>query len=490
MMKSAFYLLAASFSRLALSAGAVEAQSEYARTAFAAEAKTPVSIDGVLDEAVWKEAQPVRRMMAMTGLPFDASDDRTTELRFAFDENFVYVAAKCRAREDFDAGTKTGEVRRDGGGKWDNVLELYFDPGRTLNNFTVAFIYADGTSFGMSDFQHVDPPRGIRYAMCTSGREWTVELAFPAGGRAVPGGQWGFNAIRYTPGYGILCMWRYISDAFQTPGCFGRLMLGAPKDWFGMAGRRLVADVKFVSQALSGDSRYAPALANARQGVAALAKARSSGASPDEMVAMYDSLAADVVRLVDTATARTVIPMTLVKHWNCDDWYWDPFSYAGTQALSRQVAAGETPTFEYKGPIVRKCSKWFPDVGRAVEGVKGTGWRLMPRSSATTVGIHGYFGGVFSPGRRYKLEGYLKGSGKFSFITLFNCIDLKTGENKLYRCITVHSGSLSPEWTKLEVEFELPKLPEGLRGQEGNPFGITIPAETDFAVDELRIWEM
>ena len=475
---------------VALFAGGAQGASGGVKTAFAAEAKTPVVVDGVLDEAVWKDAPAETRLMAMSGGLLAADDDRRTDLRLAFDEKFFYVAVTCTVREDLPAVTKADEIHpRPGGGKWENVLELYLDPGRTLNNYTGIFLFPDGSNFGMSDHQHRDPPKGIRYASRAKGNVWTIELAFPADGRAQLGGQWGFNLIRYTPGAGVLGMWRFIPDSFQSPGCFGRVLLGLPKDWFAVAGKRLVRDFRSAGKTLT-DAAYAARLRKAEDGIRTFAAARKADAPAEKLLAMYEALDSDVARLTDAATVKTVVPMKEIRSWNCDEWYWEPFAYSDTVRLSKQVAAGETPTYEYKGPIVRKCEGWYPSIGRAVEGVKGSGLRLMPRKDAATFGIHGSFGGIFDGGKRYRIEGYLKGKGSCNLITLYYCIDTKTGATKLHRPVVIHEAKLTDAWTKFETEFELPPLPEGLAPQKGNPLGITVPAETDFAVDELRIWEL
>ena len=405
------------------------------KTAFAAKAEKPVVIDGVLDDGVWQSAPSVTRLVDTAGLPLDANDDRKTEFKLAYDRDYLYVAVKCVGREEFVKNECSGEIKREGGSKWDNVLELYFDPGRTLSHYTGVWLYADGKSWGMRDFQKLDPEVGIRYAMRTEGKVWTVEVAFPANGRNHDGAEWGFNFIRYVPGYGILGMWRYIPDCFQSPGCFGRIYLG-PKE----------------------------------------------SMPSDEEVAKR-------AREEDRKLAATLKPMTLIKYFDCDDWYWEPFSYSGTVELSKAIAAGETPTYEYKGPIVRKCRKWYPDIGCAIEGVKGMGWRLKPRSKDAVAGPHGYFDATFAPGKRYKLEGFVKGEGKFSLKAWYYSVNKKTKEKKLYRYLNVYQGELSEEWTKFETEFELPALPDELVGELKNPFGIAIPAKTDFAIDELKIWE-
>lgn len=95
---------------------------------------TPVDPDGVLDEKIWQTLSPVTGFRQ--NFPTDTLlGEGQTEVRMAYDDNFLYVAVVCRSiGTDFVVQS----LRRDYGFQGTDNITLLFD---TFNDQTNAFVF-------------------------------------------------------------------------------------------------------------------------------------------------------------------------------------------------------------------------------------------------------------------------------------------------------------------------------------------------------------
>lgn len=97
--------------------------------------KTPIKLDGILDEDTWKSADIAKDFFL--NRPFDSSFAKLqTEVRVTFDENFIYVGAKIiQDRKTYT----TASLKRDFAGGTSDVFVVNFD---TFNDKLNAFHFA------------------------------------------------------------------------------------------------------------------------------------------------------------------------------------------------------------------------------------------------------------------------------------------------------------------------------------------------------------
>ena len=99
------------------------------------ETKIPIKIDGVLDEATWKNAETIKDFYQ--NRPYDSSFAKIkTEVKLLFDDNFIYVAAVCfQDRKTYT----TASLKRDFMGGSSDVFVMNFDTFKDkLNGFQFA----------------------------------------------------------------------------------------------------------------------------------------------------------------------------------------------------------------------------------------------------------------------------------------------------------------------------------------------------------------
>lgn len=103
--------------------------------------QSPIELDGKLDEMVWQRAIPATDFWQY--FPTDSVKATSqTELSFAFDDEFVYVAVKCYVIGD---DYMTTSLKRDYRASENDNITLIFDPFRDQTN---AFIFGI-TPFGV-----------------------------------------------------------------------------------------------------------------------------------------------------------------------------------------------------------------------------------------------------------------------------------------------------------------------------------------------------
>jgi hypothetical protein len=197
-------------------------------SAVAAERKTPVAIDGKLDEAAWHAATPITEFTQSDPEEGKPASERT-EVRFLFDGDALYVGARMYDRMG-RAGIKTNLVRRDDNFNSDffeMVIDGYHD------HLSRAFFMVN-PSGSKNDFI------GIGNSCCDSGWDpvwdvatsiddegWTAELRIPLSQLRFPSAAvqtWGLQVrrnIHRRQEYASWAFWR--KNESGGPNRFGHL---------------------------------------------------------------------------------------------------------------------------------------------------------------------------------------------------------------------------------------------------------------------------
>ncbi len=188
---------------------------------------TPITLDGVLDEAVWAAASPA------TGFTQQEPDEgkpatQRTEVRFVYDAEALYVGARM-----YDslgaAGVRTRLVRRDQDMESD-YLQLVFDTfhdhsGRTVFQVNPSGVKYDAGQAAPSADPSWDPVWEVATQVDSLG--WTAELRIPFSqlrfSRDVEQ-TWGLQVWRYAQRLNESSMWSFWgrNDA-GGPARFGHL---------------------------------------------------------------------------------------------------------------------------------------------------------------------------------------------------------------------------------------------------------------------------
>ncbi len=156
----------------------------------AAEATTPVRVDGALDDEVWQRAQPVGGFVQSEPQEGQPATEETF-VRLAYDRQFLYVAAVCRERERGRAVVT--EIREDFRNSDQDTFEVILDTFADRRN---GFVFITNRAGARSDQQVANEGREINtnwdavWFVRTRAQAdgWTVEMAIP------------FKSLRFTRG--------------------------------------------------------------------------------------------------------------------------------------------------------------------------------------------------------------------------------------------------------------------------------------------------
>ncbi len=182
--------------------GAVPARAPDGRlVVVAAEARTPVRVDGALDDTVWREAAPVGHFVQSE--PQDGQPaTEPTEVRVAYDRTTLYIAADCHDRDP--TGGVVNDIRKDFGNTDQDTFEVIIDTFADRRN---GFVFMTNRKGARADQQVANEGREInaswdavwvvRTRQTADG--WTVEMAIPFRSLrfdAGVAGLWGINFSR------------------------------------------------------------------------------------------------------------------------------------------------------------------------------------------------------------------------------------------------------------------------------------------------------
>jgi hypothetical protein len=161
----------------------------------------PITIDGALDEDVWRQAAAATGFIQadpLEGQP--ATED--TEVRVAFDADNLYIGAFCR--DASPSGIVVKEIRKDFAGRDQDTFEVLLDTFADRRN---GFVFTTNARGAKADTQVANEGRDVNpnwdavwWVAARQGADgWTAEFRIPfktlrfAGGDA---GMWGINFAR------------------------------------------------------------------------------------------------------------------------------------------------------------------------------------------------------------------------------------------------------------------------------------------------------
>ena len=172
----------------------------------------PIRIDGALDETAWQNADKADNFWM--SFPVDdqrAPQDIQTEVRFTYDDQYLYVGAICYGPDDYIIKS----LKRDNLGFWEgDAFSILLDP---VNERTNAFNFAvnpanvqsdaliNGQTMrrGTGNFSGINDAWDNKWfsAVQTATDHWTVELAIPFRILRYKSSQttWGLNFARGEP---------------------------------------------------------------------------------------------------------------------------------------------------------------------------------------------------------------------------------------------------------------------------------------------------
>ena len=184
----------------ALAGGAAAQEDVPAKTIRAVRVETPPVIDGVLDEAVWAQAEPISDFVQVR--PTDGGPpSETTEVYLLYDDDTLYVGARLGDGdpEQIAANTMRHNV---GLGRTDDRLVLILDPFNTRRGGYRFETNANGVRHDML-YQNVSQVQTNWNAIWDSAGSvdengWLAEMAIPFKSLAFDpaADAWGFNFAR------------------------------------------------------------------------------------------------------------------------------------------------------------------------------------------------------------------------------------------------------------------------------------------------------
>lgn len=114
-----------------------------------------ITIDGVLDEEVWGRAAPATGFIQADPLEGEPATE-LTEVRVAFDADYLYIAARCHDRDP--SGIVVNEIRKDFVGRDQDIFEVLLDTFADRRN---GFVFATNAAGAKSDTQVANEGRDV-----------------------------------------------------------------------------------------------------------------------------------------------------------------------------------------------------------------------------------------------------------------------------------------------------------------------------------------
>ncbi|MBI4540095.1 MAG: carbohydrate binding family 9 domain-containing protein [Gemmatimonadetes bacterium] len=167
----------------------------------AARAERPVKVDGILDESVWRDAEPVGRFVQSEPRQGEPATEKTV-VQVAFDDEYLYIAAHC-----FDSqpdALVVNDLRQDFDPDNQDTFQVILDTFADRRNGYVFIVNPEGAKV---DWQVANEGREVNTSWeapwTADARQvadgWTTEIAIPF--RALRfnqtgGGVWGVNFAR------------------------------------------------------------------------------------------------------------------------------------------------------------------------------------------------------------------------------------------------------------------------------------------------------
>src|SRR5262249_10534271 len=151
------------------------------RLVMALETRTPITLDGVLDEPVWREAKAAADFVQaepLEGLPATEA----TEVRLAFDHDALYLGV--RLSDPTPSALIVNDIRKDFTPGEQDSFEIILDTFADRRN---GFVFAVNPAGAKSDTQIANEGRDVNaswdavwsVATKTDASGWTAEIRIP-----------------------------------------------------------------------------------------------------------------------------------------------------------------------------------------------------------------------------------------------------------------------------------------------------------------------
>src|SRR5436309_15517718 len=151
------------------------------RTVTAVEARTPIALDGSLDEEAWRQAQPAAAFLQAE--PHEGQPaTELTEVRVVFDRDALYIGAVCH--DAAEATLIVNDIRKDFNSAEQDSFELILDTFADRRNGFVFMTNAAGAKFDAqiaNEGREVNPSWDAVWTVAVKrGSDgWSVEMRIP-----------------------------------------------------------------------------------------------------------------------------------------------------------------------------------------------------------------------------------------------------------------------------------------------------------------------
>jgi Domain of unknown function (DUF5916)/Carbohydrate family 9 binding domain-like len=189
-------------------------------TISAARTAAPIVIDGVLDEPIWRSAQPATGFIQSEPVEGQPATE-ATEVRVAFDDDYLYIAALCHDSDP--THLVINDIRKDFAVAEQDTFEVLLDTFADRRN---GFVFSTNARGARADTQIANEGRDVNpnwdavwwVAAAVVPEGWTAEFRIPfktlrfqpGDGRA-----WGLNFGRRIRRKNEITYWSPVSRAFS-----------------------------------------------------------------------------------------------------------------------------------------------------------------------------------------------------------------------------------------------------------------------------------
>jgi hypothetical protein len=180
----------------------------------------PITINGALDEAVWAKAMPATDFVQAD--PFERQPaTEITEVRIAFDDDNLYIAAMCRDTEP--DGIVVNDIHKDFTGRDQDTFEVLLDTFADRRN---GFVFVTNAEGAKADTQIANEGRDVNpnwdavwwVRARRTAEGWTAEFRIPFKTLRFQPGEgrtWGINFARRVRRKYEISYWSPVSRAFS-----------------------------------------------------------------------------------------------------------------------------------------------------------------------------------------------------------------------------------------------------------------------------------
>lgn len=185
----------------------------------AVQATSPIVIDGALDEEVWTRAIPATGFIQADPQEGQPATE-ITEVRIAYDAEYLYVAALCRDSDP--GGIVVNELRKDFAGRDQDIFEVLLDTFADRRN---GFVFTTNAAGAKADTQMANEGRDVNpnwdavwwVQSRRNADGWTAEFRIPFKTlrfEAGDGKAWGINFARRVRRKSEVSYWSPVSRAY------------------------------------------------------------------------------------------------------------------------------------------------------------------------------------------------------------------------------------------------------------------------------------